>query len=302
MFLVLPLLLIIVLVGIMSCFFGYKIYKLLLIAQGFLVGAIIGLLLGGVLGQGEGAVPVVCAFCMGTVGGFLSWYLFYVGVFLQAFSIGAGVAVLLMFACMEYVEKNMVVVAALITGTIFGIIACVLINVVQIFLTALCGALILAALTVPFFIESGNVSISGVIAVILFAAGFSFQTYMCKKSSMERNVGYREAPRQPERYMEARTEERMPVRKESTSGPGIFAPEIEAEIPYVFESDRACMIKVLPEFFNDGQWKCSCGRLCREEQCKLCGMTREEAEKKLTYQYLKQHRQNRMRSEAEQKG
>ena len=80
----------------------------------------------------------------------------------------------------------------------------------------------------------------------------------------------------------------------------IFAPNIDNELNYVFSEDILYMMKTMPVIHDNGTWTCSCGTLCTEEYCTICGMIKEDVKVKFTYQYLKWHRDTRLAQEAEQ--
>ena len=96
------------LIGLMTAFFGYSIYKLYLFMSGFLIGALIGIVIAA-SGYPEG-IPI--GLVLGIVLGFFSIVLKKTGAFLQWFSTGTILMLLLGSA-----DKLLMLVTALIRGT-----------------------------------------------------------------------------------------------------------------------------------------------------------------------------------------
>lgn len=96
------------LIGLMTAFFGYSLYKLYLFMSGFLIGALIGIVIAA-SGYPEG-IPI--GLVLGIVLGFFSIVLKKTGAFLQWFSTGTILMLLLGSA-----DKLLMLVTALIRGT-----------------------------------------------------------------------------------------------------------------------------------------------------------------------------------------
>lgn len=454
--------------GLMYCFFGYKIYRLVIMIQGFLGGAVVGAIIGLFTRSAIGIF--VCAFCIGALGAFLSWYLFYIGVFLQAFWTGMLISMVAMLGMGGF--DPAIISAAVMAGIFLGVLACILIKVAIVFLTAFSGALTVGGTVGA--MGGLDFSMTIILCVVLFTLGFLFQMYMCRrrkraaagasqelsaeaavpgfsrfasvgtgivgaiivffltgvwkgfpsyyfhepvwlapvriltdisicaggygigyfivKKVNEKNeeypldfsfsnnavicglggaaisliarvlrivsnygsfIGYPAAlavamlhytalltclggftlgyliysfiNRKPVpkavRPAASATQTRTAAKPEAvvqTANPvpepqagvqtaaafsgraQLFAPNIDNELNYVFPEDILYMMKTMPVINDDGSWICSCGRLCREEYCNVCGMAKEDIRTKFTYQYLKKHREERLAREAEE--
>ena len=105
-----------ILFGIASCFFGYKIFKIILGLFGFIIGLAIGALIGGAVGNGEGAT-VIGALIGGFIGAALAVSLFYLGVFLIGAAFGGLVAGVLSGATGSS-STTLILIGALIGGVL----------------------------------------------------------------------------------------------------------------------------------------------------------------------------------------
>jgi hypothetical protein len=84
----------IIIIGLLMCFLGYKIFRVWLAVSGFFLGAQLGLYLGGML---EGDVwPVVGAIVIGTLLAVFAYFLFKVGAVLIGVLMGAMVTSILL--------------------------------------------------------------------------------------------------------------------------------------------------------------------------------------------------------------
>ena len=165
--------------GLMYCFFGYKLYRLVILIQGFLFGAVIGAVIG-LFSQSEMGV-LLCAFCIGALGAFLSWYLFYIGVFLQAFGTGMLIMIVALVGTGDF--DSSIVSPSIMVGIFMGVLACILIKVAIVFLTSFSGAMTLSS-TLGFMMELES-SETIVLCVVWFTMGFFFQMWMTRKKKEE---------------------------------------------------------------------------------------------------------------------
>ena len=176
--------------GLMYCFFGYKLYRLVILIQGFLVGAVIGAVIG-LFSQSEMGI-LLCVFCIGALGAFLSWYLFYIGVFLQAFGTGMLITIVALVGTGNF--DSSIVSASIMAGIFMGVLACILIKVAIVFLTAFSGAMTLSS-TLGLMMELES-SETIVLCVVLFTMGFFFQMWMTRKQKKEGNEADSQAQNQ----------------------------------------------------------------------------------------------------------
>lgn len=77
------------LIGALQCFFGYRIFRVLVAIIGFVIGAVFGALIGALSGGGDAALLLGILF--GALGAFIAYKVYKVGVFFSCF--GAGLLV-----------------------------------------------------------------------------------------------------------------------------------------------------------------------------------------------------------------
>lgn len=125
-----------VIVGLAECFFGYRMFRVLLVILGFFAGVILGMTLAGNI---SGVTPVlgfIIALVCGIVGGLLMIPLFYVGMFLVGGMLGYLAAVAIAGAAGWQVKPLFFLFAVLVTG----ILAVILQRLIIILATATTGA------------------------------------------------------------------------------------------------------------------------------------------------------------------
>lgn len=124
-----------VVIGLLICFFGLKLVKVLSALVGFVLGAGIGAAAGLMFGlNGPAFAGVVLG--AGIVFGVISWFLYKFGVFLLVFVETAGL--ILGIGGMEQVP---VVVAAVVAGLLLAILAVRFIEPIVIVITGISGGL-----------------------------------------------------------------------------------------------------------------------------------------------------------------
>jgi hypothetical protein len=171
-----------ILFGIASCFFGYKIFKIILGLLGLIIGLIIGATIGGAAGHGEGAT-VIGALIGGFVGAALAVSLFYLGVFLIGAAFGGLVAGMLSGAAGAS-STTLILIGAFIGG----VLAMVAQKAIIIISTAFSGswnivagvAALTGATVSPFSIligqrGAGSLALVMIFWIILGAVGAVFQ-------------------------------------------------------------------------------------------------------------------------------
>jgi hypothetical protein len=124
-----------ILVGAVQCFFGYRIFKVILALVGFVLGAGLAGFAGFALSQNQ-AVALLAGLVGGLIGAALLVALYFVGVFL----IGAWLGVLLGAVLCIAAQSEPVPVILLILGIIGGVIAVVLQKVIIILATSFGGS------------------------------------------------------------------------------------------------------------------------------------------------------------------
>lgn len=122
------------LVGAVNCYFGYRLFRILLAIWGFFLGASIGFTLAG----GDNAtVAIVAALIVGILGALVVSALFFVGVFVVGALFGAFISGSIM-ALFTNTEPNVFIV--LLFALIFGLIAVWLQKLMIVVSTAFTGA------------------------------------------------------------------------------------------------------------------------------------------------------------------
>ena len=102
------------LAGIISCFFGYRLFRTVLAIFGFIVG---GMLASSIFGVGNTTLLLVAWVAGGLVGAFILIFAYFLGVALAGASIGAAVANL-MFSIGNRDPRVVVVVLCSIAGAV----------------------------------------------------------------------------------------------------------------------------------------------------------------------------------------
>ena len=175
-------------VGILICFWGYRLLKLTLGVMGFIAGATGGWAVGLSLAPSNSGIAVICAIVGGVIGAVLCIWLFLLGVFLLGASAGAIVATALFSTAGNQPQPILVLVLAIV----FGIIAMVMQKLMIVVCTAFSGSYLVAVgllhlltgaqdASAPWFdhLRPGSTGILGYVALvfwlILGLAGGSFQ-------------------------------------------------------------------------------------------------------------------------------
>jgi len=128
-------------VGVLICFFGYRILKLSLALIGFIGGAAGGSAVGLSFAPGNNVIALVCAIIAGVLGAVLCVWLFFLGVFFLGASTGAIVAAA--FFSMSGNQSQSILLLAF--AGVFGVIALVLQKFMIILSTAFSGSYLVAA-------------------------------------------------------------------------------------------------------------------------------------------------------------
>lgn len=131
-----PLVAVALVLGLVNCFFGYKLFRVMLVIYGFLLGAGAGVFLAGVLLEGEGWIAIAAAVVGGIVGAVLMSALYYVGVFV----VGALAGAMFLGALGASLDFSMPVLAVIVGAIVTGIVAILLQRAVLIMATAFSGA------------------------------------------------------------------------------------------------------------------------------------------------------------------
>lgn len=146
------------------CFFGIKIYRVLLVINGALSGAIVGAVLFAALFESGGAA-VVGAILLGALFGALAWFIYKVFLFIETFFTGFTVTAVLLLALIQNVPAALIL--GVIAGIAMGVLVCIYTKLLVMIMTAYKGAGTIASILSLFFITSGAY---GVLYLLLLAA------------------------------------------------------------------------------------------------------------------------------------
>jgi hypothetical protein len=122
--------------GLLNCFFGYRIFRFMLGVYGFILGAAVGLIVAGAVTEGQALWLILGALLGGLVGAALISLLYIVGVFV----VGAVAGVLLVGALGGILNIDMPTLVVLIGAVAAGVIAVIFQRVAIILATAFSGA------------------------------------------------------------------------------------------------------------------------------------------------------------------
>lgn len=311
------LVLVLLLLGLAECFFGYKMFRVLNMIKGFITGGLVC----GLIGIGIGVASAVNRFTLsldmyewlytgetaviagavigfligGILGALLANALFMLSLFFQSFVIGA-----LFGAVAAGITRNydLVPIAALVTGLLLAITSCILFKHMKIIQTALEGAFLCGIA-----LGSLNATVGIVCAIILCVAGIIVQQMMQRKET--------DNPAQIQAVSDSiRMQAMIPADTQSVGNSDVeymernggqkllanlFQRDIFDEIKYVFPEVNVQKIRYYPIFSEDGGWVCSCGNENNDEVCIFCGMSRKDIQEKLNFTYLNEHMQQSRR-------
>jgi hypothetical protein len=128
-------------VGLLTCFCGYRILKLTLGIMGFIVAAAGGWTLGLSMAPNNSLTALICALFAGVIGAVLCIWLFFVGIFLLGASAGAIVAAAFFNAAGSQPQAILLLVFAVV----FGLVALVMQKFMMITSTAFSGSYLVIA-------------------------------------------------------------------------------------------------------------------------------------------------------------
>jgi hypothetical protein len=107
--------------GLIECFFGYRILRFLLGVIGFIIGAVIAGSLGFELSDGSELISIAAAIAGGCVGAYLMYLLYIAGVFVIGAALGFMV-VSFIFGLMNENPVTWIVIASSVAGGILAVI------------------------------------------------------------------------------------------------------------------------------------------------------------------------------------
>ncbi|MGO8678002.1 MAG: DUF4203 domain-containing protein [Limisphaerales bacterium] len=131
----------VVAVGLLTCFLGYRLLKITLGIMGFIAGASGGWALGLSLEPGNSGIALVCAVIGAAIGAVLYIWLFYLGIFLLG--AGAGAVVVAAFSNSAGYQPQPLFLFAV--AIVFGLLALAMQKLMIIVSTAFLGSYLVMA-------------------------------------------------------------------------------------------------------------------------------------------------------------
>lgn len=150
------------------CFFGIKIYRVLLVISGFFGGGLVGAVLLCAITQ-SGAGAVIGFILVGALIGALSWFIYKVFLFIQTFFSSFGATFLLMLIITQ--SPTVAMVIGVIVGMVLGVLICIYTKLFVMITTAYRGAGMISGILSLFFITSGAYQIVNLLLLVGFTVG-----------------------------------------------------------------------------------------------------------------------------------
>ena len=122
--------------GVVYCFFGYRIFKVILAILGFVVGASIAARIASGIFGGERVLTILAGLAGGVIGAALVVAFYFIGIFLLGTWLGSLLGILLTVGG----ESNVAIVIILVLAVIGGIVAIILQRLMIIVSTSLSGS------------------------------------------------------------------------------------------------------------------------------------------------------------------
>lgn len=172
--------------GILSCFYGYKIFKFITGVCGFIAGTVLGFVLALATGgpDASGLALIIPSILVGVIGAFLAVKLYYIGVFL----IGAFFGGLLGFALTAASDSGVQWPVILLLAIVAGILSVIIRKIMIILSTSVSGAqTISTAFYILIYAISGyeHAWINNYLWIVLAVIGFCYQYSSSKKAPVD---------------------------------------------------------------------------------------------------------------------
>jgi len=146
--------LLVILAGVVLCFWGYRILKITLALIGFIAGAYGGWEFGISFIHSSTGIALLCALVAGLVGVGLCLWLYFVGIFL----VGAAAGLIVAAACVSGSGQQIPSIVFVIVSVVFGAIALLAQKLMIIISTAFGGSYLILAGCWPFVAEHESAS------------------------------------------------------------------------------------------------------------------------------------------------
>ncbi|MCR4907282.1 MAG: chitobiase/beta-hexosaminidase C-terminal domain-containing protein [Lachnospiraceae bacterium] len=266
-----------------NLFFGFRYSRLAGFVNVFAVCGLAGGISGVLLTKGSAVGFFIGMLLIGGGAVALSWRFPRAGIFLDGFLWGFF---LLGFLLIFGGNRTSALILGIVGGLAMGFASCFMDKKFLVVKTAVQGGSVCGILIGLLFwhlllglILSVGLSVAGIVVQLLL------QRFLPEKDGSGKEM--------EEEASGVVSEEPLP----RVGNPDLFVEDILRELPYVFSEDIMLQMKALPEFFPDGTWICACGQRSGAEQCPRCGLEKEDADTKLNYRYLKEHRTTRLNVE-----
>jgi len=171
-----------IILGVLQCFFGYKLFKIWCGFIGLLAGCIIGLIIaatGVFAGTGaEYIIAIIVITLLGITGAFLAYRAYLIGLFVYSF-VTAFSAV---FTLMAFITNAVIVglIVGAVTGLVFGIVAVKFRRFWIIVTTSIAGGISIAVSLMMIFQRTDSLW-ALVLPPVFIVAGFIVQNMTTKK-------------------------------------------------------------------------------------------------------------------------
>ncbi|MCL2498784.1 MAG: hypothetical protein FWE90_00430 [Defluviitaleaceae bacterium] len=161
---------IMIVIGFVQAFFGFRIFKLQLAVSAFFAGIIIGMILGTVI-LGEWQFGILFGFVSGTILAIVSYKLYTMALFIGVFGI---ISLVSLFASIV-MSNEAILILGIFLGIIGGIVALVINKMAIIITTAIAGGILVFQGTVP--LEGIEQGVAVLLGVAIGVGGAFFQYY-----------------------------------------------------------------------------------------------------------------------------
>lgn len=159
-------------VGLVQCFFGYKLMRVCFAFCGFVIGAL-GAGIGAGLAADNMAVVIIAALVGGVLGALLLFHVYRLGVFFMNFTL------VTVFVFLAGNARYASLIAGVIAGIVIGVVAAIMVRVCTILSTGCAGGVVAGVAIGGIFHVS---AIGLVLGVVLTIVGIVFQFKTTKKN------------------------------------------------------------------------------------------------------------------------
>lgn len=172
-----PIIIIIGLIYLLQCFFGYKLQRIWIAAAGFIIGFSIAFLVFENSSSASFVIPVIAGIALGIIGGIIGYKLYKAGIFIYAFWCTFSFLYTLLS---NY--KAVGILIGIVAGVIVGIITLRYVRTVLITVSSLNGGFTSAVILLPLLPYSLNSYVVFAAGIVLTISGILFQFKTTKKS------------------------------------------------------------------------------------------------------------------------